>query len=389
MQKKMTKGVLSFADEYGNNSFDFTKQGTHFIVASIIIDESEKESIEASLELIRKKHFQTGEIKSQNVADNHKRRQLILNEILKLNFSIYAVVVDKQKLFSEGLKYKKSFYKFLNGILYKELFKAYPKLKLSVDEHGENDFLKSFKTYVNKNHIRDLFSGSEFETTNSKQSIIIQLADFIAGTLGRCYDLQKDLSQKHNFLKILKPKLCGINLFPKEYNCYYSEEEIAENEFDFTISQYSTTLAIDFLETKTSHSLSDTDQINCIKLFLLHQYAFGTKKYISSKELINHLNIGRDKPLKDQEFRSNIIGKLRDKGILIASSSKGEGDKKGYKLPSNSSDISKFVDHGNSLILPILNRIKICRDAINLATQNKYDILEKAEFIKLKKMLDN
>jgi hypothetical protein len=32
----MEKEILAFADEYGNNSFDFTKQGTHFIVASIL-----------------------------------------------------------------------------------------------------------------------------------------------------------------------------------------------------------------------------------------------------------------------------------------------------------------------------------------------------------------
>lgn len=38
----MAKQILVFADESGNNSVDFTKQGTHFIVGSIIINEEEK-----------------------------------------------------------------------------------------------------------------------------------------------------------------------------------------------------------------------------------------------------------------------------------------------------------------------------------------------------------
>lgn len=381
----MAKGILAFADEYGNNSFDFTKQGTHFIVVSIIINESEKESIESSLEEIRKKYFQTGEIKSKKVSDNHTRRLKILKELAQLNFNIYALVADKQKLYGEGFKHKESFYKYLNGLLYKELFKAYPKLKLYVDEHGGNDFLKSFKKYVQKNHIRDLFSGSEFETGDSKKSIIIQLADFIAGTLGRCYDLNKNLSQRDKFFSLLEPRLSSINHFPKEYKSY-SIEDNAKSEFDSQISLYATNLAIDFIDTKKPKSQEDIDQINCIKLFLLHQDAFGAKKYLSANELMRHLDIGRDKPLQEQQFRTSIIGKLRDKGILIASSSKG--DKKGYRLPTSAADLLKFLDHGNSLVLPILNRIKICREGVKLATNNKFDILEKEKYGKIKIMLD-
>ena len=31
------KNIIAFADEYGNNSFEFSSQGTHFIVASVIL----------------------------------------------------------------------------------------------------------------------------------------------------------------------------------------------------------------------------------------------------------------------------------------------------------------------------------------------------------------
>ena len=122
------KKVIAFADEFGNNSFDFNSQGSHFIIASVIMNQDELGKIQNQLEEIRKRFFQTGEIKSSKVKHNHQRRILILKELQKVNFSVYAVVIDKRKLYGEGFKYKKSFYKYLNGILYKELYRTFPQL---------------------------------------------------------------------------------------------------------------------------------------------------------------------------------------------------------------------------------------------------------------------
>ncbi|MEI6949891.1 DUF3800 domain-containing protein [Paraflavisolibacter sp. H34] len=383
----MSKAILAYADEYGNNSFDFTTQGTHFIVAAVILKESEKESTEVSLEAIRKKYFHTGEIKSRKVGDNHAYRLQVLRELAGLNFNVYALVVDKEKLYGEGFRHKDPFYKYLSGLLYKELYKAYPKLRLFVDEQGDNDFLRSFKKYVYLNHIRDLFSGSEFETGSSSGSLLIQLADFIAGTLGRCFDRSKDLSHREKFLEVLEPRLSGLNYFPREFRVAHLREEERAGEHDNQVTRYATDLAIDFIETKEPKSQEDTDQINCVKLLLLHQSVFGAKRYLSASELIKHLEVGRPKPLPEQQFRATVIGRLRDQGLLIASSAKGE--EKGYRLPTSVHDLSKFLDHGNGLILPILHRIQVCRERVKLATNNELDILNKEEFSKLTQILDN
>ncbi len=74
------KKVIAFADEFGNNSFDFENQGSHFIIASVIINEDALSEIKVQLEEIRTRFFQTGEIKSSTVKNNHNRRILILNQ---------------------------------------------------------------------------------------------------------------------------------------------------------------------------------------------------------------------------------------------------------------------------------------------------------------------
>jgi len=209
------KKIIAFADEFGNNSFDFDSQGSHFIIASVIINYDELEEVNGQLESIRKKYFQTGEIKSSKVSKNHSRRINILEEIKAVNFSVYAVVIDKRQLFGEGFKYKQSFYKYLNGILYKELYRTFPQLELVVDEHGGNDFMRSFKKYVEKNHIRTLFAGSEFNIQKSHNDLGVQLADFMAGTLGFIYDELKKSENSKVFYSLIKDKLISPIIFQK------------------------------------------------------------------------------------------------------------------------------------------------------------------------------
>lgn len=377
------KRVIAFADEFGNNSFDFENQGSHFIIASVIMNQDELPEIQEQLESVRKKYFQTGEIKSSKVKYNHKRRILILKELQSINFSIYAVVIDKRKLFGEGFKFKQSFYKFLNGILYKELYRTFPQLELKVDEHGGNDFMRSFKKYVEKNHIRNLFTGSEFNIKKSHNDLGVQLADFMAGTLGYIFDENKKSDKSTEFAEILSDKLISLNQFPKEYKSEEFNEEETFNEYDDTIATLGLNRVFDYIDKTTGNSQDNLDRLNFAKLLLLYHQSNHPKKYTTSAEFIKHLNVNRQKELSKEQFSSNIIGHLRDNGLLIASS------RDGYKIPTSAHDMKKFIKHGKSIVFPVLRRIEKCRNAILLATTNDYDILNEKEFEELKELINN
>jgi hypothetical protein len=376
------KRVIAFADEFGNNSFSFDKQGSHFIVASIIVNHDDLEELESQLESIRRKHFQTGEIKSSKVSGNHTRRIKILEEIAELKFSVYALIVDKRKLNGEGFKYKKSFYKFLNGLLYKELYKTFPKLELIVDEHGGNDFMLSFKKYVQRNHIRDLFAGSEFNVSPSHNQLGVQLADMMAGTLGFIFDELKKSENSDRFLDIIRSKVISLNQFPKPYNYESLEESTTSEEYDSTIAELCLNRIFDYLDISNGDKQDELDRINFLKLLLLFHQSNHFKKYTTSTEFIRHLNYHRESDLSKEQFSTKIIAKLRDEGILISSS------RDGYKIPSSANDMKTFIRHGKGLVVPVLRRINQCREAIKLATNNEYDILNEAEFVILKKLID-
>lgn len=377
------KKIIAFADEFGNNSFDFENQGSHFIIASVIINLDELETINCQLETIRAKYFQTGEIKSNKVKGNHQRRLLILKSLEDINFNIYAVVIDKKKLFGEGFKYKQSFYKYLNGVLYKELYRTYPQLELIVDEHGTNEFMNGFKKYVEKNHIRTLFSGSDFNIQKSHNDLGVQLADFIAGTLGYIFDNLKKSEKSDEFEKLISTKLISLNHFPKNYETKELIDSELYSEYDETITNLSLNRVFDFIDRTTGDTQLNVDRINFLKLLLLFHQSNHHKKYTTSNEFIRHLNVNRDGVLSKEQFSTKIIGHLRDKGILIASS------RDGFKIPTSARDMRIFINHGKSIVFPVLRRIEECRNSILLATKNEYDILDNNEYKKLKELIKN
>lgn len=379
----MQHNITAFADEFGNNSFDFQTQGTHFIVATVMCKNENLEKLKTDIDDIRRKHnFQTGEMKSSGVGPNHPRRKRILADIAQLDISIYAVIVDKRQLFGKGFSIKKSFYKYLNNLVYKELYRTFPRLELYVDEHGGNDFMREFKTYVEKNHERNLFSGSDFNILNSKQSYFIQLVDFVAGTLGYIFDESKKSEHSSEFEEILKPKISSLNFFPKEFSFEEFLDTNVDATFDPKIAEVCYLRVQDFIDKETGSDQQKIDQINFLKLLLLFQRASIRNRYISTKEIFNHLNQSRHENLKEEYFRTKVVGNLRDKGVLIASS------RDGYKIPSCSQDLDNFINHGKRIVLPMLNRIKEARNTIKLATGNELDILNKESFNELKDLLD-
>src|SRR5690606_34357137 len=305
------KQVIAFADEFGNNSFKFKTESSHFIIAAVIVNYEDLPEFYEKVENIRRKFFQTGEIKSSKIKDNHKRREIILNEIVKLKFNVYSVVVDKSKLYGEGFKFKKSFYKYLNGILYKELFKTFPKLELKVDEHGGNDFMLEFKNYVQQNHIRTLFEGSEFLVNKSHNELDVQVADLMAGTLGYIFDKHKKSEYSEVFMNIISERLISINQFPKPYLIQEYQEYTVDDNYNQAITDLSLRSIFDCLDTINVDNQQKQDSVNVLKLLVRYHESNHFKNYTTAQEFLNHLNVNRDTNISKEQF-VNMIGSLRD-----------------------------------------------------------------------------
>jgi hypothetical protein len=376
--------ISAFIDESGNNSFEFDSQGDLFIVSAIICTEENIEPIEQEIELVRKKYnFQLSEIKSSKIADSHTRRLNILREFNHSNFTVVNLLVDKKKLFSQGFRYKKSFYKYLNGILYQNLFSLFPRLSMTVDELGSNPFMLEFKKYVEKHHIVDLFGGSDFNMMNSKGNKLIQLADLYAGSMNYALSENKKGAHSNELITVLSKKTSQIIKFPKEYVKTSLDDLIQEDNYDSNISEVAIYKIRQFLDTSDESNKFHSIQKQFLNILLLNYEAGFQKKYTSTKEILNHINYASESSISMEVFRNKVVAKLRDKGIIISS------NRAGYKIPNSLSDVQSFVRLNKNLILPMIERIKIAREVVKTATINNVDILENDANKRLRKMIDN
>jgi len=378
------KNMLAYLDEYGTNELDTTKNGvsTHFLITAVLVNENKETNLIQRLEVIARKHFQTGEMKSKNIGTNDVRRIKLLTDMAVLDFNIYLLVVDKAALYGEGLKHKKTFYKFVNGLLYNDLFRLYPNLQLFTDEHGTLDYMDGFARYVNKKHIPSLFSGSSFQFLQSKSTRLIQLADILSGTFARCFDRKVVSTNSADFLKILSRKIVAIKERPQSFPV--SPVDLAdEGKYDPTIAELGLNLAMTHREKiLNSKDENATDQLACLNHLLFHFRYVSPNRYVWQRELIENIEQLKGKRLTSRYFMSKVIASLRNDGVIISSSTKG------YKLPANEGDLYAFLKHNNSIIRPMIDRIKICRNSIKAATLNELDILSKPEFEYLRKVLD-
>lgn len=379
--------VYAFTDEYGSFGWKLEDKNvsTHFIITAIIVEESKLDAVRDAAEKIRQHYFQTGEMKSKKVGKDHARRCKILTEILELDMTIFPVVISKHGLKSyRGLQYKKSFYKFLNEKVHFELRRAFSCLTVIADELGTNEYMESFRKYFEEHsEPMNLFNESNLMFSDSKGDVLIQLADFISGTLAYVYDDHKKDINAPNYLKIISPKLAYVHFYPKTYEDFIHDPSGLPHDYNEAIAKLCYKQAALFLY---AHENDPDPEVRaqCIVLdYLLFRMVNNSfRGYISTKELKNQLIYTGIGEMSTSTFRLKIICKLRDAKVIISSSPKG------YKIPTNESEIYDFINHGSQVVLPMLSRLKKCRDLIKLATNGKVDLFDHAEYHDLKNFFD-
>ena len=182
----------------------------------------------------------------------------------------------------------------------------------------------------------------------------------------------------------MKNKIITINLWPHDYKHYLYDYhfEKTDSETDQIIIKQAVNLAYQYIEEhRKSEEEDERVRIDLLK-FLLFNLKENPDEYVYTEEILDNLNAIRVNKIKQHYFRSNIVSKLRDQGLLIASSNKG------YKLPVCLNDLYDFVNLSSLTIHPMIQRVAKCRDQIMLATNREIDILEKSEYEYLKRMIE-
>lgn len=378
----MSEIQSAFINEFGHYGFDFEQQdiSTHLIITAILVKDNDKEILEQELEFIRHKYLQ---VNSHQIPDD--LRIQILNDIKDLPFKVYAYVIDKRKVREgSGITFEKTFIKFFIRKVFDDLYRTFDRLDLVANDQGTKEFMQEFVRYVKRECIPDLFNYSTFGFNNNQSEILLQLSGFIASTIAKGYDETQYSEQYPSFYKIIKNKIIAINIWPHDYRHFLYNYELVDSDinYDKIIIKQGVNLAYQYIEeNRKSDEEDEKIRIDFLK-FLLFNLKENPDEYVYTDEILDNLNAIRVNKIKQHYFRSNIVSKLRDRGLIIASSNKG------YKLPVCLNDLYDFVNLSSLTIHPMIQRVSKCRDQILLATNNEIDILEKSEYEYLKRVIE-
>ena len=368
------KSVHIFIDEFGTPALNVNKEGVvpYFAYAAIVIEESELENARAVHQQVVKKYFNGTHIKSSNIHNDEKghiKRLNIINDFSAIKHYVVALLVDKAKIESEGLGYKKSFIKFFNRIISEHFKGLYEEIHIHFDKTGRKAFQDELKEYM-ASHCgieKTLFSSNTFEVQDDiTEEPLIQMADFYAGCIGKYYcgiPNKKHADAIHNAIK----SFLFIDWFPIEFSNYFGAQSFDSNAYNKQIA----TIAIETARSYVENTTNDEVGVEIVKL-LLHEAYVNPYRPISSKEIKNRLGrqgIAIGDPIVE-------ISRLRDNGVYIISPI----GKKGYKFPCNDKEIAEFFDRISLNVVPQLKRAHILHKILVEQSCGEYNILKDGNY---------
>ena len=213
--------------------------------------------------------------------------------------------------------------------------------------------------------------------------MIIQIADIVSGSLAYNYDEHKKRkADGYSYKSMLASKSLMLKEFPQTFETFNVQQKDLDSHYNTQIAEICYRKAKYFIEThKDSKELEVKQQIAVLKYLLFRFMNRSPRKYIPTKEIINQLCYLGDDRVSVRAFRTKIIAKLRDSEVIISSSPNG------YKIPSSEEELEDFINHGKTIILPMLSRLKKCNDIIKIGTSGTIDLFQRAEFQVLANML--
>lgn len=183
--------MLIFIDDSGDPGFKIQKGSSSvFVIVLVIFDDNLiVEETALALKKLRRglKFPDTMEFKFHKSRKEIKRK--FLQTCAKYDFRIRAIVVKKENVYSNFLRSDtNSFFNYVVMQVLRNSGKHILRAKLKFDKRGEKKIRDELRSYLSReldNKRNNVFSDLKF--VDSRQNILIQLADMVAGCIASYY----------------------------------------------------------------------------------------------------------------------------------------------------------------------------------------------------------
>jgi hypothetical protein len=188
--------MIIFIDESGDAGFKLGKGSSSVFVISMVIfdDPLVAEETALSIKKLRRdlRFSDNYELKFNKLKKSY--RIAFLENVKKFKFRVRSIVFKKEILYSRKLREdKNSFYGYAVKSLLKHNNNSIHAAKIRIDGLGERSFKRNLNAYLRKElNINQKYILKNLKFVDSKENVLIQLADIVSGAIRRSYDKDKN-----------------------------------------------------------------------------------------------------------------------------------------------------------------------------------------------------
>lgn len=202
-----------YLDESGDTGFKFRRGSSRYFVITLLIVE-DTHSIEKGIDNLRKTLSLSSNFEFKFSKTHKKIKQKFFTELLKYQFKIRAIVVDKKQIGATYLRVNRIlFYNFIIKLVLKYDTDAITKATLIVDLSKGKREIRQFNKYITK----ELGNIHKIKHLRSHSDNMIQVADMISGAIYR-----KFATGDKTYLNMLEGKIENILEFKNKKDNLYS-----------------------------------------------------------------------------------------------------------------------------------------------------------------------
>jgi hypothetical protein len=200
--------LLVLIDESGDAGFKLARGSTPYFVVAMVIFHDFKEAERASEAIAKARETLRIKPEFKFAKCAHPARDGFFQAVAPYNFIVRALVVKKSSIYSDNLREKKDlFYNFFVKQLLHHDGEMLHGARIKIDGSGDREFKRELESYLR----RELQGGkvASIKFADSHRDNLIQLADMVAGAIGRSYR-QDDRKTASRWRDMLKKKIQNV-----------------------------------------------------------------------------------------------------------------------------------------------------------------------------------
>lgn len=207
--------MIVFIDDSGDPGFKIAKGSSRvFVICCVIFDDDlEAEKTAVKIKELRRRLKKSDFFEFKFNKCSRKIRTVFLETVADSKFRIRAIVMPKERIYSEELKRsKESFYNFTIKMVLKHSMGTISNARIRLDGRGNRLFRQKLLVYLRKNlNTRERKIVKNIRFRDSRKDVLIQLADMAAGSINRSFQTEKNDAQ--TYLRIIKPRVENVWVF--------------------------------------------------------------------------------------------------------------------------------------------------------------------------------